>query len=74
MVTEPEAAAIYATKYLQETKQVVLKQNDCFVLCDAGGGTVDVVSYQVQGIEPSFNIAQLSLPTGESTFARCDSN
>lgn len=64
MVTEPEAAAIYTARHLQESNQLILKKNDCFILCDAGGGTVDVVAYEVKEVEPTLKISQLSLPTG----------
>ncbi|CAG9936358.1 unnamed protein product [Clonostachys rosea f. rosea IK726] len=45
---EPEAAAL-AT--LCE-KGRVAKKDDVFVICDAGGGTVDLISYRVGGLEP----------------------
>jgi hypothetical protein len=66
MVTEPEAAAIYAARYLKlEMQKDFLKvlplldmicehaysddkPGECFVLCDAGGGTV-VSSHMNQG-------------------------
>jgi hypothetical protein len=35
IVAEPEAAGIYA---LQSMKNIDLKINDTFVICDAGGG------------------------------------
>jgi hypothetical protein len=27
-------------------------QGECFVICDAGGGTVDLVTYRIQNIDP----------------------
>ncbi|KAK8008221.1 hypothetical protein PG991_010772 [Apiospora marii] len=50
MVTEPEAAAIY-TLHMQER---ALKPGDAFVLCDCGGGTVDLISYEVIETEPTY--------------------
>lgn len=42
MISEPEAAAIYALKSMdQETK--ILAEGDNFIVCDAGGGTYFVV-------------------------------
>lgn len=29
-----------------------LKIGDAFILCDAGGGTVDLISYEITKIEP----------------------
>jgi molecular chaperone DnaK (HSP70) len=37
LITEPEAAALYCATMVE---QVDLKEGDCFVVCDAGGGTV----------------------------------
>ncbi|KAF5250172.1 hypothetical protein FANTH_4592 [Fusarium anthophilum] len=47
LISEPEAAALYTLKTLSpSTLQVGRK----FVVCDAGGGTVDLISYQVTKI------------------------
>jgi 3-oxoacyl-[acyl-carrier-protein] synthase III len=55
MISEPEAGAIYAARYLKDEMGKdflkvasfacyfltnVLQRRECFVLCDAGGGTV----------------------------------
>lgn len=34
------------------------------MICDAGGGTVDVVSYRVSQLEPNFAFEPITLPTG----------
>ncbi|KAI9149948.1 Heat shock 70 kDa protein 12B [Paramyrothecium foliicola] len=47
-VPEPEAAAL-AT--LSEPGRK-FQQNDAFVVCDAGGGTVDLISYKVESTKP----------------------
>ncbi|KAH6724439.1 hypothetical protein DL95DRAFT_464978 [Leptodontidium sp. 2 PMI_412] len=66
LVSEPEAAAIYTARYLKEANGGnFLRQGECFVLCDAGGGTVDVVSYKVKQLEPTFEIEPVTLATGE---------
>ncbi|TGJ83714.1 hypothetical protein E0Z10_g5039 [Xylaria hypoxylon] len=44
MVAEPEAAGLYA---LTSIHDVSLGKGDTFVICDAGGGTVDLSSYQI---------------------------
>ena len=38
IVSEPEAAAMYAISKFREINAGVLKEGDTFVLCDAGGG------------------------------------
>ncbi|KAK7985771.1 hypothetical protein PG988_003393 [Apiospora saccharicola] len=54
MVTEPEAAAIY-TLHMQER---ALKPGDAFVLCDCGGGTVDLTTYEVKETEPYLRLGE----------------
>ncbi|OAP60220.1 hypothetical protein AYL99_05222 [Fonsecaea erecta] len=49
-ITEPEAAAISELQQRLSTGQV--REGDCVIVCDAGGGTVDVVSYQVAKVLP----------------------
>ncbi|KAG5918174.1 hypothetical protein E4U42_006956 [Claviceps africana] len=49
-VSEPEAAAL-ATLGDQANKSTV-EDGDCFVICDAGGGTVDLISYRVSKKSP----------------------
>lgn len=49
LIKEPEAAALYTLHYLKNKALVV---GDAFVLCDAGGGTVDLISYEVTALDP----------------------
>ncbi|KAK3358672.1 hypothetical protein B0T25DRAFT_563750 [Lasiosphaeria hispida] len=49
-VQEPEAAGL-CTLFHQGKLQTV-ETGDSFVVCDAGGGTVDVISYQVTSVSP----------------------
>lgn len=49
-ITEPEAAAIAELQIRIAKGQ--LEQSDCVIICDAGGGTVDLVSYQVRKVNP----------------------
>ncbi|QDS70181.1 hypothetical protein FKW77_006364 [Venturia effusa] len=49
-ISEPEAAAIFSCQQKVLTGQI--KVGDCVILCDAGGGTVDVVSYKLQSAKP----------------------
>ncbi|KUJ14621.1 actin-like ATPase domain-containing protein [Mollisia scopiformis] len=66
MVTEPVAAAIYTARHLKEDKKVeFLKEGECFVLCDAGGGTVDCVSYKVTQLEPTLELEEVTTPTSD---------
>ncbi|KAF9437615.1 Heat shock 70 kDa protein 12A [Entomortierella beljakovae] len=44
LVTEPEAAALYCEK---KCEQFNLDHQDRFMICDAGGGTVDLIVYEI---------------------------
>ncbi|PYH46334.1 Hsp70 family protein [Aspergillus saccharolyticus JOP 1030-1] len=49
LVSEPEAAALYSLRAIQPNS---VARDDVFIVCDAGGGTVDLISYQVKSLEP----------------------
>ena len=49
LISEPEAAAVYTLQAIQPNN---LKVGDNFVVCDAGGGTVDLISYEIKQIHP----------------------
>ncbi|KAF5982892.1 Hsp70 chaperone protein [Fusarium bulbicola] len=49
-ISEPEAAALATIKDL--SKRSTMKIGDTMVICDAGGGTVDLISYQIESISP----------------------
>ncbi|KAF2267873.1 actin-like ATPase domain-containing protein [Lojkania enalia] len=64
-ISEPEAAAIYTARSLKEEQgEDFLKENGYFVLCDAGGGTIDVVSYKVKQLQPTLQLQEIGYPTG----------
>lgn len=67
-ISEPEAAAIYTSRYIQECGTIGLKQNQCFILCDAGGGTVDVVGYRVKALTPAMELERFTEPTGTDHY------
>ncbi|GAB0134427.1 hypothetical protein EsDP_00002801 [Epichloe bromicola] len=60
MIKEPEAAALYAAKSFS----FALQANDAFVVCDAGGGTVDLISYEVEAVRPILQVKELVPGTG----------
>ncbi|CZT47209.1 related to hsp70 protein [Rhynchosporium secalis] len=61
LVSEPEAAAIYT---LHGLDQQGLSIGDTFVLCDAGGGTVDLIAYTVTALRPVLKVAEAAVGTG----------
>ncbi|KAI0125684.1 hypothetical protein BJ170DRAFT_684939 [Xylariales sp. AK1849] len=60
MITEPEAAALFT---LQSMKDKGLKDGDAIVICDAGGGTVDLVAYEITSLYP-FEVKAMTSPSG----------
>lgn len=63
LVTEPEAAALAVLKGKHEDVET-MNIGDCFVVCDAGGGTVDLISYKVCGLDP-LQIEECAVGDGE---------
>ncbi|KGO76318.1 Heat shock protein 70 family [Penicillium italicum] len=49
LLSEPEAAAVYAIRTIQPN---TVSEGDCLVVCDAGGGTVDIITYRVKQNDP----------------------
>ncbi|KAF2227835.1 hypothetical protein BDZ85DRAFT_254962 [Elsinoe ampelina] len=48
-ISEPEAAAVHAFATLQNKD---LKIGDVYIICDAGGGTVDLITLEVTSLDP----------------------
>jgi hypothetical protein len=65
-LTEPEAAGMYAI-FKQPVHQ--FHAGECFVVCDAGGGTVDLCSYTIMKEPPAFKLEQTGVITGKSPSA-----
>jgi len=68
IISEPEAAAMYALDAMDPHN---IKIGDTFVLCDAGGGTVDLISYKVSALKPILKISEAAPGSGSacgSTF------
>ncbi|KAG0641158.1 hypothetical protein HOY80DRAFT_1114338, partial [Tuber brumale] len=61
LLSEPEAAAIYTIKN-QDTNAINV--HDRIVVCDAGGGTVDLISYTVLSIYP-LKVTECAVGTGD---------
>ncbi|PWY68474.1 actin-like ATPase domain-containing protein [Aspergillus heteromorphus CBS 117.55] len=49
LVAEPEAAAVYSLRAMQPNS---IAGDHVIIVCDAGGGTVDLISYRVAKLEP----------------------
>ncbi|CEQ41751.1 SPOSA6832_03518, partial [Sporobolomyces salmonicolor] len=61
IITEPEAGAIHASTLATLHH---LRPSQCFLLCDAGGGTVDTAVYKLMGQLSELEIAEIGANTG----------
>lgn len=61
LITEPEAAAMFCAK----TGILNLKINDAVLIVDCGGGTVDLIAYEVEDDQP-FSVAECTTGSGDS--------
>ncbi|EPS44837.1 hypothetical protein H072_1154 [Dactylellina haptotyla CBS 200.50] len=58
---EPEAAILYT---INHGMKPLMPAGQCIVLCDAGGGTVDIASYKVTELYPKVKIEQVDIVNG----------
>ncbi|KAF5631189.1 heat shock 70 kDa 12B [Fusarium sp. NRRL 52700] len=49
-ISEPEAAALTCLK--ENADRFNVRVGDHFVICDAGGGTVDLITYKIEKLDP----------------------
>ena len=61
LITEPEAAALFCSK----TGLLNLKIHDAMLIVDCGGGTVDLIAYEVEEEVP-FTVAECTAGSGDS--------
>lgn len=68
MTSEPEAAAVYALKALDPHH---IKVGESVVICDAGGGTVDLITYKMKSVTHPYSVEESAIGGGSqcgSTF------
>ncbi|KAJ5491999.1 hypothetical protein LT330_009208 [Penicillium expansum] len=68
IINEPEAAAAFALDVMVGTKR--LQKGETFLVCDAGGGTVDITTYTVKAQNP-LRLREAITPTGEDYGSTC---
>ncbi|KAL3482024.1 hypothetical protein BJX99DRAFT_113185 [Aspergillus californicus] len=61
LISEPEAAALFCAK----TGLLNLKIGDAILIVDCGGGTVDLIAYEVEEEQP-FSVAECTAGSGDS--------
>ncbi|KAG8879389.1 hypothetical protein FRB97_001660 [Tulasnella sp. 331] len=66
IITEPEAAAVHCA-HLTDLHQLQPSQN--FMICDAGGGTVDLAIYKIIGSLSNLEIAEVCARSGANWYA-----
>lgn len=62
LVSEPEAAAISS---IQQLVKPDLKLGDSLVVVDAGGGTVDLITYTITSLDPMLEVVEATEGTGD---------
>jgi molecular chaperone DnaK (HSP70) len=62
LVSEPEAAALAILRERKDEGEA-LRVGDCFIVCDAGGGTVDLISYKICALSP-FQVEECAVGDG----------
>ncbi|KAF9585481.1 hypothetical protein BGW38_002171, partial [Lunasporangiospora selenospora] len=63
LVSEPEAAAMYCER---KCDQFNLRHGDRFMICDAGGGTVDLIVFQVDYSSGTRTLKEVTRGSGAS--------
>ncbi|KAJ4213220.1 hypothetical protein NW759_011064 [Fusarium solani] len=64
LITEPEAAAHLALRSSIHHVQDLIEVGARVMVCDLGGGTVDITSYEVQSISPRLKLRELCVGGG----------
>lgn len=66
LIPEPEAGAVYTLKCMTEgIYKNDVNVGDMFVVCDAGGGTVDLISYRIAEGAPRFRLEEAAIGSGD---------
>ncbi|CAK7228219.1 hypothetical protein SCUCBS95973_006807 [Sporothrix curviconia] len=71
-VSEPEACAHYTLRAAQKIDHARFRKGDCFIVVDAGGGTVDLASFQITDIDFGRNKFKMK-PVGHISGFACGS-
>lgn len=72
LIREPEAAAVATISYLtQGGSEQQIKVGDSILICDCGGGTVDISTYRISAVKPKLTFKELLVGTGMVTHSSC---
>ncbi|KAK3670596.1 hypothetical protein LTR78_009564 [Recurvomyces mirabilis] len=65
IISEPEAAAIAALKkYTEPHSLIPPKQGENVLVCDCGGGTVDITTYNIVDVSPRLEFDEICVGVG----------
>ncbi|KAF3934121.1 hypothetical protein ABW19_dt0210203 [Dactylella cylindrospora] len=71
LLSEPEAAAVYVISEVYQRNNArgnagpdSLQVGDHFVICDGGGGTVDLIAYRINQLQPCLSISEVAVGSG----------
>ncbi|KAF4626404.1 hypothetical protein G7Y89_g11756 [Cudoniella acicularis] len=62
LVSEPETAAIHT---ITTIPNCAMRIGDVFVVCDAGGGIVDLATYQIIALDPAIRVEEAAIGAGD---------
>ncbi|KAK6524506.1 hypothetical protein TWF281_011413 [Arthrobotrys megalospora] len=63
LILEPEAAALATISLIRDSSGSV-KSGDSIIICDCGGGTVDLASYIIEAIKPKLSLRETCPTSG----------
>lgn len=65
LVPEPEAAGVATLKHLtHKGSEMQIRPGDSVIICDCGGGTVDITTYEITSISPNLEFGELVVGDG----------
>ncbi|RDW94974.1 hypothetical protein BP5796_00737 [Coleophoma crateriformis] len=64
-IAEPEAAAIATLKFYSDSNSInLVTEGENILLCDCGGGTVDITTYKITSVSPRLEFEELCVGIG----------
>ncbi|KAF3931845.1 hypothetical protein ABW19_dt0203457 [Dactylella cylindrospora] len=65
LISEPGAAGLHVLTISKRNNPQLVKKGDCIVVCDAGGGTVDIVTFEATNVSPHLVLEERVAPSGD---------
>ncbi|KAM3500197.1 hypothetical protein MY10362_006621 [Beauveria mimosiformis] len=61
LISEPEAAAQYTLKSSFHHLEAFVQKNTGVMVCDCGGGTVDITTYEIEEVQPLLKLREIAV-------------